>query len=291
MLVRVSVSASSSSAVRPNDSSAAANASSVGANTVNGPGPESVSTNPAASTAATSVVNEPAAAATSTIVPGAAVVPAGALLPPAALSGAIVISGAIVLCGDTVAVAACVVSAGDVAAASSSSSPQAVSARQADANVIAPMFRARIQTPCCVRVHVVRSCTGRWMQVCAGGARSGAVTLEWTRAEHWHAHRTTDPTPGRCRARGAPPRGGGEWAHVVGDRYVVGQGRDRYSRGVRIHHSRDGRGETPWLGASRDAPRTRQPMALRGVRVTGSGHHLTGRRPHDRLVVRCRLLV
>ena len=43
------------------------NASSVGAKTVNGPSPESVSANPAAVTAATSVLNEPAAIAVSTM--------------------------------------------------------------------------------------------------------------------------------------------------------------------------------------------------------------------------------
>jgi len=44
-----------------------ANALSVGANSVNGPSPLSLSTSPAACTAATSVVNEPALAAVSTI--------------------------------------------------------------------------------------------------------------------------------------------------------------------------------------------------------------------------------
>src|SRR5688572_30784834 len=47
-----------------------ANASSVGANTVNGPSPVSVSSRPAALTAATSVLNVPAVDATATMVPG-----------------------------------------------------------------------------------------------------------------------------------------------------------------------------------------------------------------------------
>jgi hypothetical protein len=47
-----------------------ANASLVGANTVNGPSPESVSTSPAAFTAATSVEKSGLPAATSTIVFG-----------------------------------------------------------------------------------------------------------------------------------------------------------------------------------------------------------------------------
>ena len=56
--------------MRPRASSAAAKASSVGAKTVNGPSPESVSTRPASVTAATRVVKLPAPTATSTIVPG-----------------------------------------------------------------------------------------------------------------------------------------------------------------------------------------------------------------------------
>ena len=56
----------------PNADSAAANASSVGANTVNGPGPLKVSTNPAACTAATKVGKAPDPTATSTTVPGTA---------------------------------------------------------------------------------------------------------------------------------------------------------------------------------------------------------------------------
>ena len=51
-----------------------ANAASVGANTVNGPLPLSVSTRPAAFTAATRVLKLPAATAVSTIVPCAAAV-------------------------------------------------------------------------------------------------------------------------------------------------------------------------------------------------------------------------
>ena len=53
------MSASNSSSI---PSGSAANASSVGANTVNVPSPESVSTNPAASSAATKVLNPPATA-------------------------------------------------------------------------------------------------------------------------------------------------------------------------------------------------------------------------------------
>ena len=61
--------------MRPRASSAAANASSVGANTVNGPSPESVSTRPASVTAATRVVKLPAPTATSTMVPGSSAIP------------------------------------------------------------------------------------------------------------------------------------------------------------------------------------------------------------------------
>ena len=60
--------------MRPRASSAAANASSVGANTVNGPAPESVSTRPASVTAATRVVKLPAPTATSTMVPGSSAI-------------------------------------------------------------------------------------------------------------------------------------------------------------------------------------------------------------------------
>ena len=67
--VRVSVSARSCSAVSPRAAKALANASSVGANTVNGPSPCKVSTNPAAWTAATRVGNWPAETATSMMSP------------------------------------------------------------------------------------------------------------------------------------------------------------------------------------------------------------------------------
>ncbi len=55
----------------------AANASSVGAKTVNGPGPCSVSTNPAAVAALRRVPNEPAALAVATMSPAGAVVADG----------------------------------------------------------------------------------------------------------------------------------------------------------------------------------------------------------------------
>ena len=64
MPARASGSASRASTV---PSGSAAKASSVGANTVNGPSPLSVSTRPAAVAAASRVLNEPAAAAVSTM--------------------------------------------------------------------------------------------------------------------------------------------------------------------------------------------------------------------------------
>jgi hypothetical protein len=62
----VSLSLSASSAVTV-PSGSFANAASVGAKTVNGPGPDSVSTRPAAFTAVTSVLKLPASAATCTM--------------------------------------------------------------------------------------------------------------------------------------------------------------------------------------------------------------------------------
>jgi hypothetical protein len=60
---------------------------------------------------------------------------------PIVVAGVMVVGGAIVVTAAmVVAGAACVVAA----AAWSSSSPQAVNATQADANKIAPMYRARI---------------------------------------------------------------------------------------------------------------------------------------------------
>src|SRR5829696_8436472 len=87
----------------------AANASSVGANTVNGPSPRSVCSSPAAFTAVTSVVKSPAATAVST-------------MSAAAGDGAAVAIGASVTVGATVET----VVAGAVSAASS---PQAAATK------------------------------------------------------------------------------------------------------------------------------------------------------------------
>ncbi len=69
MLVRASL-FSGSRRASTSPSGSASKASSVGANTVNGPSPESVSTRSAAVTAATRVSKSGLPAATSTIVPG-----------------------------------------------------------------------------------------------------------------------------------------------------------------------------------------------------------------------------
>src|SRR5829696_1122396 len=84
MALRVSGSLSSASTV---PSGSAAKASSVGAKTVYGPAPLSVSTRPAAVAAASNVLNEPASVATSTMSPTAAADSLGASLIGASLIG------------------------------------------------------------------------------------------------------------------------------------------------------------------------------------------------------------
>ncbi len=121
--------ASSSSCVRPRAVSAAAKASLVGAKTVNGPGPESVSASPACWTAATRIEKSGFAAATSTIVPGASMAVVAAVV-----SSIVVAAGAAV-----VAAAAAAVSLEVVA---SSSPPQAARTRQA-----APSARSASDRP------------------------------------------------------------------------------------------------------------------------------------------------
>ncbi len=66
----------------------AAKAASVGAKTVNGPGPCSVSTNPAAVAALSRVPNEPAALAVATMSPAGAMLSAGAEVAGAGVAGA-----------------------------------------------------------------------------------------------------------------------------------------------------------------------------------------------------------
>src|SRR3954469_25660585 len=96
----------------------AAKAASVGAKTVNGPGPLSVSTKPAAFTASTRTVKSSAAAATSTMVPGCSAV-ADAVVAATELTGVGVVAAEVAGVG--------VVTAAD--AASLLSSPQAVTPR------------------------------------------------------------------------------------------------------------------------------------------------------------------